>query len=218
MRTALHRYVVSRAASSGALVLALGLCALPAGLLIGAGVTLAADSGGADGSVTTYRWVDAQGVVHYSDTPQPGAQKVEIAPAQTFQSAPAPAGDGNGPPGPAPGAYADCAIVQPQSQQSFYAPDSVPVTVQLAPQLRPGDRVRVSVDGQPVTATDDSGTNFQVDSPYRGQHTLTATVVDPAGMTVCTAKPVIFYVQRPSLLLPHAPANGHGVAPIASGR
>jgi hypothetical protein len=32
---------------------------------------------------TTYRWVDAQGVVHYSDTPQPGAQVIQLPSAQT---------------------------------------------------------------------------------------------------------------------------------------
>jgi len=38
----------------------------------------------ASGSATVYRWVDAQGVVHYSDHPRPGAQRLQIQPAQTF--------------------------------------------------------------------------------------------------------------------------------------
>src|ERR1017187_7466811 len=33
--------------------------------------------GGSGLAATTYRWVDAQGVVHYSDTPHPGAQEIE---------------------------------------------------------------------------------------------------------------------------------------------
>ena len=33
---------------------------------------------------TTYRWVDSAGVVHYSDRPQPGAEKVNLPPAQTY--------------------------------------------------------------------------------------------------------------------------------------
>ncbi|HTW75729.1 MAG TPA: DUF4124 domain-containing protein [Steroidobacteraceae bacterium] len=40
------------------------------------------------GSTTVYRWVDAQGVVHYSDRPQPGAQRLQIRPAPTFHAEP----------------------------------------------------------------------------------------------------------------------------------
>jgi len=45
--------------------------------------------GAAAQTITTYRWVDAQGVVHYSDTPQPGAQVIQLQSAQTYR-APAP--------------------------------------------------------------------------------------------------------------------------------
>ncbi len=209
MRHTLLRYVVSPA-------LALALLALALAPLAGPGVALAADPGssGGDGAVTTYRWVDAQGVVHYSDTPQPGAQKLEIAPAQTFQSGPTQAADVTGPFGPAADEYSSCLIAQPQSQQSFYAPDSVAVSVQLAPALRSGDHVQVTVDGQSVNPTDDSGMDFQIDMPYRGQHVVSAKVVNPAGKTVCTAQAVVFYVRRPSLLSPQAPAESHGVQPV----
>ncbi|MGH8399705.1 MAG: DUF4124 domain-containing protein, partial [Gammaproteobacteria bacterium] len=33
-----------------------------------------------------YKWVDAQGNVHYSDKPHPGAQKVKIAPPQSYSA------------------------------------------------------------------------------------------------------------------------------------
>jgi Domain of unknown function (DUF4124) len=64
--------------------------ALLVGLLALGGMAMAADPG--SGATTLYRWVDAQGVVHYSDTPQPGAQKLQIAPAQTFQFTQSPGG------------------------------------------------------------------------------------------------------------------------------
>lgn len=43
----------------------------------------------APGSATVYRWVDSQGVVHYSDRPQPSAERLRIPPAQTFHDLPA---------------------------------------------------------------------------------------------------------------------------------
>ena len=72
-----------------------------------------------------YRWVDAQGVVHYSDTPQPGAEKVHIAPAQTYPAPPAPAASAAPRPRrrPPASAYQSCAITQPAPEQSFYAPE-----------------------------------------------------------------------------------------------
>src|SRR5262245_55426506 len=49
-------------------------------ILLAAGATAA----------TTYKWVDKDGVTHYSDRPAPGAEKIEVQEAQTFQ-APRPA-------------------------------------------------------------------------------------------------------------------------------
>lgn len=220
MRHALHRYVVPPPTAPASAPSLARWLALALALLACAGVAMAAGPAGSggDGAVTTYRWVDAQGVVHYSDTPQPGAQKVEITPAQTFQLEPVPAADVAGPQGPTGSEYTSCMITQPQPQQSFYAPTSVAVTLQLSPALRSGDHVQVTVDGQSATPVDDTGIDFQIDMPYRGQHVVSAKVLDPAGKTVCVTQAVVFYVQRPSLLSPHAPANGHGVAPTAAGR
>lgn len=190
-------------------------------LLAAAGAALAAGPGGSSasssGATTTYRWVDAQGVIHYSDTPQPGAQKLEIAPAQTFQPTPVPTTEteralARGP------AYTSCEITQPQSQQSFYAPDAVAVSVALAPDLRSGDHVQVSFDGQAVRATDDSGLSFQIDMPIRGQHEVTASVVDSGGRTVCTSPPVTFFVRRPSVLSPQSPTSRPRPPPPPRGR
>lgn len=217
MRNALPPYVVHglhalrRGLSAGAFAV----------LLVAAGATLAAEPGsppGDSGATTTYRWVDAQGVVHYSDTPQPGAQKLEIAPAQTFQPTPVPTAQRGESLAPGSGQYTSCVITQPQSQQSFYAPESVPVTLELAPDLRSGDHVQVSFDGQSVSPTDDSGLNFQIDMPVRGQHTVAAVVVDSGGKTVCTSAPVTFFVRRPSVLSPQSPTSHPPPLPPPHGR
>ena len=38
------------------------------------------------GSATVYKWVDDAGVIHYSDQPNPKAQKLQISDAQTYGS------------------------------------------------------------------------------------------------------------------------------------
>ena len=104
-------------------------------------------------TVTTYRWVDAQGVVHFSDTPQPGAQVIQLPSAQTYRASPPSAAAmkaananvaaANDPASP----YQSCGIVQPSAEASFFAPESIPVTVSLDPGLRIGDQLSVTVDG-----------------------------------------------------------------------
>lgn len=193
-----------------------------AGTLAGSGAAAAAEPGSSaassnNGATTMYRWVDAQGVVHYSDTPQPGAQKLQIAPAQTFQPGPIPTAQTAREPGPRADEYT-CLITQPRAQQSIYAPETVPVSVQLSPDLRSGDRVQVSFDGTAVRPADDSGLDFQIDMPIRGQHEVVATVVNSNGRTVCTSAPVTFYVRRPSVLTPQSPTAHPAPPPLPRGR
>ena len=97
---------------------------------------------------TTYRWVDAQGVVHYSDTPQPGAQMIQLPDgADLSRTGAASGGRPAGSRGHAnrqrAGPYQSCAITQPAAEASFFAPDAVPVAVQLdarAAARRPAQR------------------------------------------------------------------------------
>src|SRR5437660_1912233 len=58
-------------------------------------VALAGFSVASHASATLYKWVDADGITHYSDRPAPRAQQVHIAAAQTYKSTPAPASQPN---------------------------------------------------------------------------------------------------------------------------
>jgi hypothetical protein len=184
----------------------LGLAALavlaPLGLLAWAGSAMAQ-------TTTTYRWVDAQGVVHYSDTPQPGAQVIQLPSAQTYRAPPPPAAPAAATPDEPASPYQSCGIAQPAAEDSFFAPDMVPVAVQLNPGLRPGDQVAVTVDGVPLDPMAPGRLQFQVTAPERGAHTVNAVVRDSDGKQVCRSPPVTFYVRQPSLLSPTSPARGH---------
>ncbi len=73
-----------------------------------------------NGTTTVYKWVDAQGVVHYSDQPHPNAQKLEVRGAQTFSALPVLPSSSSAAPAeaqPAGPAYDNCAITQPADQQ-----------------------------------------------------------------------------------------------------
>jgi len=45
-------------------------------------------------AATVYKWVDENGIVHYSDQPHPNAQKVGVQPAQTYKAGDVPAAPG----------------------------------------------------------------------------------------------------------------------------
>jgi hypothetical protein len=169
--------------------------------------------GGWAAAATLYKWVDAQGVVHYSDTPHEGAEKIQVSGAQTYHNTPAPAvpGAALAPPAP-PGAsagYVSCAIASPGADTNLFAPQSVEVSVRASPGLHAGDSISVYMDGQPLAPLGSDGTRFQVVSPDRGEHTLTARILGPDGAVMCNAAPVIFSIQRPSVNSPQSPVRPH---------
>lgn len=140
-----------------------------------------------------YKWVDDKGNVHYSDHPQPGAVKIHVPHAQTFNASVAVV-----PQNPPPGndnqafSYKKLAIVSPTADQVFWNVRSVSVSVDLEPGLQPGDTLTISLDGQSKTG----GTSATFDDLDRGEHSATASVTDGSGAKVITAAPVVFYIQK----------------------
>ena len=67
-------------------------------------------------STTVYKWVDENGVVHYSDQPHPNAQKLQIEGVQTYKPTELPFSGGIPPaevPPTATSGYKGCSIQQP---------------------------------------------------------------------------------------------------------
>jgi hypothetical protein len=163
-------------------------------------------------NATVYKWVDDKGVVHYSDQPHPGAEKVQVAPAQTY-SAPAPPARSTAPaqqPAPTSDAgngYRVCAITRPGNDEIYLNPSEVVATVKLDPALREGHRVVVELDGKPVAGGPPGGAgNYTLKPIARGTHQLTLRVVAPDNRAVCQAMST-FHVRQPSVFSPNNPNN-----------
>jgi hypothetical protein len=158
--------------------------------------------------VTVYKWVDAHGVVHYSDQPRPGAKKLQIAGAQTFSAPPAPVvlSSSAAPQSAATSrGYRSCTIAQPRDQQMLMNVYKATAVVSTDPPLRPGNRIRLFYDGRQLPGGGSSFT-FPVN---RGQHTVSAVVVDRFGQILCETSTVTFYVHQPSVLNPYSPLFHH---------
>jgi hypothetical protein len=160
----------------------------------------------ADNGVTTvYKWVDAQGVVHYSDQPHPNAQKLEVRGAQTFSSLPAPQSTSSAPAEAPPSgpAYDNCSITQPADQQMLMNVYNTTAVVQTSPPLRPGDQVHMFVDGKQIQG---SSTSFSF-PVFRGQHSVQAVIEDSTGQIVCETASITFFVHQPSVQNPQNPVH-----------
>jgi hypothetical protein len=172
------------------------------------GLLSAAALAGSGGTTTVYKWVDAQGIVHYSDQPHPHAQKLQIHGAQTFSAPAMPLTPSMSAPQesePAGPAYQSCTIAQPTDQQMLMNVHHATAVVQSSPPLRPGDDVRLFVDGKQVPGSGTSFT-FQV---FRGQHSVQAVIEDGTGQIVCETSTVTFFVHQPSIQNPHNPVHPH---------
>jgi len=148
-----------------------------------------------------YTWTDEDGVVHYSDRPQPGARRINIdepntsrspAPRQSSTSTGATADDGTADTGQA--RYDEFSVASPGAEETLWNIEGVlNVSLSLTPALQPGHQVRVYFDGTPRMV---SGTSFRIDEVYRGVHNLQAEVLDETGKMMIRTRTNRFYVQQ----------------------
>jgi hypothetical protein len=160
-------------------------------------------------ATTVYKWVDENGVVHYSDQPHANAQKLQVQGVQTYSASasalPAAAAAAPETKSAAANPYHGCAIAQPLSEQNLPNAQSVFVRVQTDPVPRPGDRIYMVMDGQGLNGGNATGMSFNVTPIERGAHTVQAQVRDSTGQVLCQTPPVTFYVQQSNLLSPVRP-------------
>ena len=148
-----------------------------------------------------YVWTDEDGVVHYSDRPQPGARRIELAEPNTGQS-PAPRRPDATPEDAAeepaeeeaPFRYESLAVASPGAEETLWNIGGVlNVSLALNPPLQPGHQVRVYFDGNAQIV---SGTSFQLNEVWRGVHNLQAEVLDETGKMMIRSRTNRFYVQQ----------------------
>jgi hypothetical protein len=161
-------------------------------------------------SLVVYKWTDAQGVVHFSDQPVPGAEKVVTSSLPEHagilgQTAAAPAA----PAAPAPKPKTDktlsaakISIASPAPEQTFTGGESVPVSLAMDGDLKPSWTVVWTLNGAQLQGQPQNATSFTLTDLARGVYTIEATVTDGGTGESKSADAVTFNVLRPSLLSP----------------
>lgn len=163
-----------------------------------------------------YRWVDKDGVTHFSDRPQEGAETIVIREAQTFSAPPPPSSSprssaSNDDEEEEAAGYENFEIVSPKQEEVFWnIGGELDVSVQSRPRIRSGHEIVLFMDGQEVQRVPRGQMRARLQDVVRGTHSLRAEVRDRGGKTVATTAAVKFTVQQQSVLSPTNPNNAGG--------
>ncbi len=155
-----------------------------------------------------WKWVDSQGVTHYSDRPVPGAVRVDIK----VQSAPAPEAEVVPVSGsaaaartatPAQPPYTELEVWKPASEESVVNTGGVvQVRIRLEPAIRPRHTLALYLDGKRIENLAPGALEVDLQDVPRGTHSLVASVFDDAGKLVQQGQQVVFFVRQESVAQP----------------
>jgi hypothetical protein len=158
-------------------------------------------------AAAVYKWIDADGVVHYSDQPTPGAEKIQTGTSsgRTGPSTTAPAAAKPVEKPKKRGSaldYDEFAIISPTQNQTFFGDTAVTVRLNLVPELRPNQAITWNLNGKVLDDQASDATLFTLDNLPRGSYSLAATIVDQTTGESASAETVSFVVQQHSVLSP----------------
>jgi hypothetical protein len=166
-------------------------------------------------AAVVYKWVDADGVVHYSDQEAPGAEKIytkgsssTAAAAGSRSPAGAPAGSFQAPKKAGANGldYTEFSITSPTSDQTFFGDDVVSVHLNLAPTLKLNQSITWHLNGKQLDYPPDA-VSFALPRLDRGTYALAATITDQQTGESQTSNSVNFFVRQPSALSPQSPQH-----------
>ncbi len=158
-----------------------------------------------------YRWVDKDGVVHFSD--QPGADNavlIKTVEPNTMDAAESSSsvgastgGDEDEPPADEVAPYGSLSIVSPTPDQVFFGGDAVVTALaELDGTLRPDHSVVFFLNGNRHEAT---GLSMEFPELARGSYFLRVSILDQAGRPAISSQQVGFHVRQPSINSPQSP-------------
>jgi hypothetical protein len=140
-----------------------------------------------------YKWVDADGKVHYSDRPITGAEPLpvplkKVPQPQATPAAPIPA---------SPGPYAQFEVLTPEPNATLRdAEGNLTVGLVLEPPLMAGHRLQLLLDGGPVTG-EAPGTQLLIKGLPFGSHDIQAQILGAGGALIATSSTIRFHLRKP---------------------
>jgi hypothetical protein len=152
-----------------------------------------------------YKWTDSNGLVHYSDQPVPGAEKIVTA----TRAAPGGAtGRAASPTAPAPKkttpglGYSQFAITSPAPDQTFFGDDVINAHLALDPALKANQTITWHLNGRELEDSTQTATQMTLPHLDRGTYAIAATITDQSTGESLSTDSVSFFVRQPSELAP----------------
>lgn len=155
-------------------------------------------------ATVVYKWVDADGVVHYSDQAVPGAEKIytsSAAKSGTVVPLPGANQTAKKPPGRTTG-FTQLAITSPAADQTFFGDEVIGVNLALTPALSPGQIITWHLNGKQLADQPPDATSFVLPHLDRGAYAIAATITDQTTGESQSTPSVSFFVRQPSALSP----------------
>lgn len=150
---------------------------------------------------TAYKIVHPDGTVEFTDDPNRGGDAIQLKEAPTFKAPPVPISTPTPPSKPEQEKGQDVAIYNAisitspvKAQTLWFDGTGVDVTLEIDPGLSGSDQVVIELDGKEVARGQE--TQYTLNDVFRGEHQLSASIVDAQGNTRLQSEPVIFYMQR----------------------
>ena len=154
-------------------------------------------------SAAIYRWVDADGRVHFSDRRVQGAEAVRVprppASAKATEQSGSPATGVKSADAPQLGPYTAFEIVSPvENEVLTQETAAVPVSLLINPPLQEGHRLDIKLDGVAAPVTNAS-TQFNLSGVTLGSHRIQAEIVGADGSLVSRTTLHNFHLRKPAL-------------------
>ncbi len=156
-------------------------------------------------AAVVYKWTDPDGVIHFSDQPVPGAERIVTASGSARTGGIQLGANGPAAAKPKPGAatgFTQFAITSPAHQETITGNQPVNVHLAVEPVLKTTQAITWFLNGTPLSKQAPDATQFTLEDLARGTYVLGATVTDQASGETKSAESVTFYVMRTSLLSP----------------
>jgi hypothetical protein len=172
-------------------------------------IVLASLAAFAGQAAVVYKWTAPDGVVHYSDQPVPGAEKIYTASSPTQGGSVSSTRSTANPPEPGPKkkvapalGYSQFSITSPAPDQTFFGDDLVSVHLSLEPSLKPNQTIAWYLNGTQLQEPAPTATHFTLPRLDRGTYAIAATITDQTTGESLSTDSVNFFVRQPSALSP----------------
>ncbi|WED44188.1 DUF4124 domain-containing protein [Legionella cardiaca] len=143
-----------------------------------------------------YKWIDDQGITHFSDSPHEGGNHIKL-PATQYNLVPVPAKKEKVVNQQQKLQPYELTIIQPEDKATIRNNQGkLIVNVHINQLLRPNYQLILVLDGKKVKQSKTTLT-FILNGIERGTHNLVVEVLDEKDSVLFTSKPVIFYMHRP---------------------